>query len=51
MAYMSTPEDLMKFVRWAATGLGVGVFSGFMGGLLRSRAIAESAPPSSVPRA
>jgi hypothetical protein len=51
MAYLSTPEDLMKFVRWAATGLGVGVFSGFMGGLLRSRSIGQSTPPSSLPRA
>jgi hypothetical protein len=40
----------MKFVRWAATGLGVGVFSGFMGGLLRSRAVAETAPRPSLPK-
>jgi hypothetical protein len=31
----------MKLVRWTATGLGLGVFSGFMGGLLRSRSATE----------
>jgi hypothetical protein len=34
----------MKFVRWAATGLGVGVVSGFMGGLLRARAAGSEVP-------
>jgi hypothetical protein len=44
MAYKSTSEGSMKLARWAATGLGIGVVSGFMGGLLRTRPAAEPAP-------
>jgi hypothetical protein len=33
----------MKLVRWTATGIGLGVFSGFMGGLLRSRSVSDPA--------
>ena len=41
----------MKLARWAATGIGFGVFGGFLGGLLRSRTGADPARRPSLRKA